>query len=92
MSGVAPIQGRKAPAPIDPGLKKVAEQFEAIFLRQMITSMRQAKLAEDAFGSSATETFVEMGDARTADSLAALGRFGIARMIERQFEQRGGAE
>src|SRR3546814_6475590 len=34
-------------------LKKAAEAFEAIFMRQMIGSMRQAGLAEDVFGSRA---------------------------------------
>ena len=31
----------------DPALKKAAQAFEAVFLREMIGSMRKAKLAYD---------------------------------------------
>jgi flagellar protein FlgJ len=41
------------------------------------------------FGSSATEQFRELADARTADSIASLGKFGIAEMIERQLGGKG---
>ncbi|MDO9362457.1 MAG: rod-binding protein [Sphingopyxis sp.] len=69
----------------DGGLRKAAEAFEAVILRQLMSSMRQAKLGEDIFGSSATDNFREMADARTADSIAAMRQFGIADMVERQF-------
>ncbi|WP_293644558.1 rod-binding protein [Sphingopyxis sp. RIFCSPHIGHO2_12_FULL_65_19] len=69
----------------DGGLRKAAEAFEAVILRQLMASMRQAKLGEDIFGSSATDNFREMADARTADSIAATRQFGIADMVERQF-------
>ena len=67
------------------GLRKAAEAFEAVILRQLMSSMRQAKLGEDIFGSNATSTFRDMADARTADSIAAMRQFGIADMVERQF-------
>lgn len=62
-------------------LKKAAQAFEAVFLRQMIGSMRTAKLGEDLFGSEATNQFREMSDARLADSMAEKGAFGIAEML-----------
>ncbi|MFC3783494.1 flagellar protein FlgJ [Sphingopyxis italica] len=75
----------------DGGLRKAAEAFEAVILRQLMASMRQAKLADDIFGSSATDNFREMADARTADSLASMRQFGIADMVEQQFRgQLGG--
>jgi flagellar protein FlgJ len=89
VSGINPVAAAAAKPAVDPALKKVAQQFEAIFLRQMIGSMRQAKLADDMFGSSATEQFRELADARTADSIASLGKFGIAEMIERQLGGKG---
>ncbi len=76
----------------DDGLRKAAEQFEAVILRQLMASMRQAKLGDDMLGSSATENFREMADARTADSIAAMRQFGIADMVERQFRGRMGGE
>jgi flagellar protein FlgJ len=66
-------------------LRKAAEAFEAVILRQMLASMRQTKLGDDIFGSSATDTFREMGDARMADSIASMRQFGIADMVEQQF-------
>ena len=70
-----------------PDIKKVAQQFEAVFLRQMIGSMRQAGLSDGLFDSSASDQFRDMGDAKLADSMAANsgGGFGIAELLARQF-------
>lgn len=75
--------GIASPKP-DPELRKAAEAFEAVMLRQMMASMRKAKLGEDILGSSATDNFREMADARVADSMAAMRRFGIADLVEKQ--------
>lgn len=63
-------------------LKQTAQQFEAIFLRQMIASMRAPSIGDDLFGSDASNQFRDMSDARLADSMA--GQFGIAALIETQ--------
>jgi flagellar protein FlgJ len=68
-------------------LRGAAQQFEAVFLRQMIGSMRQAHLADDPFGSQATEQFREMSDASLADSMSHQGVFGIAQMLLAQFDR-----
>ncbi len=68
----------------DPALKKAAQGFEAVFLREIIGTMRKGKLADDIFGSSATDNFREFADARTADEMSKLGHFGIAALIEQQ--------
>lgn len=68
-------------------LKAAAQAFEAVFLRQMIGSMRQAKLGEDILGGQASDTFTEMSDARMADEMAEGGRFGIAEMLLKQFDK-----
>jgi len=74
-------------------LRTAAQQFEAVFLRQMIGSMRQAKLADNWLDSSATDQFQEMADARLADSMSQQGAFGIAQMLISQFEhQLGGGQ
>jgi peptidoglycan hydrolase FlgJ len=65
-------------------LKKAAQAFEAVFLRQLIGTMRAAKLADDVFGSEASGQFREMADAETAKTMAGLGQFGIATLIEKQ--------
>ncbi len=80
---IKPLASSPVAAP-DPALRKAAQGFEAVFLREIIGSMRKGKLAEDMFGSSATDNFRELADARTAESMAKLGQFGIADMVERQ--------
>jgi flagellar protein FlgJ len=90
MTSVNPVSGSAPPSSTDPALKKVAEQFEAIFVRQMMGSMRQAKLVDDPLDSSATDNFRELADARTADSIASGGHLGLAAMIERQLASKAG--
>ena len=69
-------------------LQQAAQAFEAVFLRQMIGSMRQAKLADDDLlgGGSAGDQFRDLYDARIADSMANKGGFGLAAMLLKQFE------
>lgn len=66
-------------------LTEAAHAFEAVFLRQMIGSMRQASLGDDILGSSASDQFRDMADARTADAMAERGTLGIAQMLLKQF-------
>jgi peptidoglycan hydrolase FlgJ len=68
----------------DTELRKVAEAFEAVILRQMMASMRKAKLGDEMFGSSATDNFREMADAKLADNIAEMRQFGIADLVEKQ--------
>jgi flagellar protein FlgJ len=85
-SSVAAAAGAKPAA--DPGLAKAARAFEAIFMRQMIGAMRSASLDDGLLDSGATEQFRDMADARTADSMAETGNFGIAQLLMRQFANR----
>jgi peptidoglycan hydrolase FlgJ len=67
-------------------LRAAAEAFEAIFLRQMIGSMRQAQLTEGGvFSDQSSAPFRDMADARIADDMAGHARLGIADMLTRQF-------
>lgn len=75
--------------PAKPDLKAAAQRFEAVFLREVIATMRKGKLADEMFGSSATNNFREMADARTADTMSQMGAFGIANLVEKQL---GGAK
>ncbi|MGE4430628.1 MAG: rod-binding protein [Sphingobium sp.] len=75
----------KSTGAVDPEKLKVAQQFEAIFLRQMIGSMRSSTLAEGMFDTSASDQFRDMADARTADAMSQTGGLGIADMLMKQF-------
>ncbi len=81
---IKPIASPTIPKPTDPELRKAAQGFEAVFIRQVIGSMRKAQLANEMFGSSATDNFRELADSKTAESMALLGQFGIADMVYRQ--------
>ncbi len=81
------VPERAAP---DPALVKAAQAFEALLLRQMIGSMRSAKLADDPLSSQAGTTFRDMADAQVADSMAGnhIGRgLGISALLLAQFSQ-----
>lgn len=67
-------------------LKQAARQFEAIFVRQMLSAARAAKLGgeDDLFGGQAMDTFNGMQDERFAQIAADSGAFGLAKSIESQ--------
>lgn len=93
LNNQTPATGGEANTPRRQELRQAAQAFEAVFIRQLIGSMRNAKLADDMFGSQATEQFRDMADARLADSMSQQGTFGIADLLTAQFErqQRGAA-
>lgn len=65
-------------------LAKAAKAFEAIFVRKLMGSMREASLGDDVSGSDAVDQFQEMSDANTATSLANNGGLGIADLLLKQ--------
>lgn len=67
------------------GLRQAAQAFEAVFLRQMIGSMRSASLGEDLLGNDAGDQFRDLADARMADDMAQQQSFGIADLLLKQF-------
>ena len=90
MTPIAPAPAAPAGAPSAAdrtALKKAAQGFEAIFVRQMLAAARSTSLAgkDDLFGGQANETFTAMRDERFADIAAESGTFGLARQLEAQF-------
>jgi flagellar protein FlgJ len=83
-AGAAASAATAAPDP-QKKLKTAAEAFEAVLLRQMLGSMRSASLGDGVFDSSATDQFRDMADAKTADSMAHKGVFGIADLLMKQY-------
>lgn len=82
---------RKAAGDNDPAaLREVAGQFEALFLQQMLKSMRDASMGDPLFGeSNANETYQGMMDQQLAMDLASGKGIGLADMLVRQL---GGAD
>ena len=87
LNSQTPATGGEANVQRRQELRQAAQAFEAVFIRQLIGSMRNAKLADDMFGSQATEQFRDMADGRLADSMSQQGTFGIADLLTAQFER-----
>ncbi len=83
-----PATGGDANAQRQQELRQAAQAFEAVFVRQLLGSMRSAKLADDMFGSQATDQFRDMADSRLADTMSQRGTFGIADLLVAQFQRR----
>ena len=74
-------------------LGEAARQFEAIFVRQMLASARNADFGgSELFGGEGEATFREMRDARFADITAGTGALGMADAIEAQLARFLGPE
>lgn len=66
-------------------LREAAEAFEAIFLRQLLSSARASDFGgSDLFGGPGLEQFEAMRDEQFADIASTQGTFGLADAIERQ--------
>lgn len=89
LDGTLPVGADRAPAaPRD--MVDAANGFEAIFMRQLMSAMRQGKLGDDIFSGPQTEQFESMQYDNIADTMAKSGDFGIAEMLLARFRQGGG--
>lgn len=76
------------------GLRQAAEQFEAIFMSMLLTSMRKANSAFEAEGmmnSQTTEFYRDMHDSQLATDLAQKGALGLADLLVAQLDPTAGA-
>ena len=70
----------------DQDLINVANQFEAIFVHQMLKQARQGKLADGIFNSEAQDTFNNMLDIEYSQILSKKNNFGVAEALIQQFQ------
>ena len=74
-------------------LTEAAQQFEAIFVRQMLAAARNTDFGgDDLFGGQGEETFREMQDSQFARIASESGALGLAKSIEAQLAQHLGNE
>ncbi|GBG00723.1 flagellar rod assembly protein FlgJ [Azospira sp. I13] len=66
------------------GLKKVAQEFESLFLNMMLKSMRDTLPQDGMFSSDQTRFYTSMLDQQLAQKLSSSGQLGFARLIEQQ--------
>ena len=67
-------------------LEALAEEFESMFINQMLKQARQSKLAEGIFSSEAQDTFNNMLDMEYSEILSKKNNFGIAEALIKQFQ------
>ena len=72
-------------------LRKVAGQFEALFIQMMLKSMRDASLGEGMMDSEHVKTYQSMFDQQIALDLSKSSSLGLADMMVRQLSPRGSA-
>ena len=80
------LQRLKSQAAKDPqgSLKATAQQFEAMFLQQVLKSMRDTLPKDGLFDNDTTRMYTSMLDQQMAVRLATSGQVGLAKMIEQQ--------
>jgi flagellar protein FlgJ len=85
------LDALKSAAARDPkaAIKETAKQFEAIFMQQVMKSMRDATVSTGMLDNSATQLGTEMLDAQYANKMTGLPG-GLADAIARQLERQMG--
>ncbi len=66
------------------GIKAVAQQFEGLLMQMLLKSMRDATPQDGVLDSDQTRFFTSLADQQLAQSLAARGALGFAKVIEKQ--------
>ena len=79
----------EASAAPNKALEEVASQFEALFIQQMMKSMRDAIPQGDLMGSEHVDTYPDMADQQMSLNLAEEGGIGLARMLVEQMQTKG---
>ena len=69
-------------------LSEVAEQFEAIFVNELMKAARSAKLFDDPLDTSSSAPFLEMMDRETSKIVSEQSNLGIAEAIVNQFSRK----
>ena len=68
-------------------LEAIAEEFESMFINQMLKNARDSKLSESLFSSDEEDNFGAMLDQERSRSLALNLDMGIAEALVRQFDK-----
>jgi flagellar protein FlgJ len=82
----------RSQAKVDPdgSLRKVAEQFEAIFMQMMLKSMRDASFGDPLFDSNQSQFYQSMHDQQLSLHMSKTSGLGLADMLVQQLSQHHG--
>lgn len=75
----------------DAALRKVAQEFESLFIGLVLKSMRQAAGGKGAFDNQQSLMFRDLYDKQTAVEMSRAGGIGLADVIVRQLGRNDGA-
>ncbi len=87
-SGLLGLKGRaREDAQGETALRAAAQQFEAMFLQEMMRTMREATIKSDLLESGAITTFEGMFDKEVSMQMAKKGGMGLADMMVQQMKK-----
>lgn len=84
-AGLGSLRGQ-AQQKTDKATRDTATQFEAMFIQEMLKSMREATEKSDLMGSEVGEQFEQMYDKELSMQLARRNTMGVADMIVKQVD------
>jgi len=73
---------------VDKDLKDVAEEFESLFLNEMLKRANAAKLAKSILSNDAQDTYNSLLNQERAKAIAKSQSFGIAEALINQFSSK----
>jgi len=66
------------------GIRHASEQFEALFVGQLLRSVRESSSDDSGDDSGTNSTFLEMAEEQMAQALSARGGLGMATMVMKE--------
>jgi Rod binding domain-containing protein len=92
LSGVSPGSARReAPRTEDEALRRLSEEFETVFIGELLKEMRNTSLESGLLGNSrAGRIYREMFDDTLAGEMAGSGGLGIGKMVYDELKSQAG--
>lgn len=85
VAGIRPMGGAAVAEAAQAKEKEALQEFERLFLFQMLREMRKSVPKDGLFGRSSQQDFMEeLFDDHLAGEMARTGQFGIAKQMEAQ--------
>ena len=81
------LLNEKVKTSADKELKEVAEEFESLFLNEMLKRAQAAKLAKSILSNDEQETYMSLLNQERAKLIAKSQSFGIAEALVNQFSR-----
>ena len=81
------LLNEKVKTSADKELKEVAEEFESLFLNEMLKRAHAAKLAKSILSNDEQETYMSLLNQERAKLIAKSQSFGIAEALVNQFSR-----